>query len=164
MITIRHSVDIFGFSDYTVDILGNIYKKKDGSLVKQYIGFGSYLWVNLKKDKRYYTKAVAPLVLLSFIGEKPLNTECCHGRLGRCCNFLSNLSWKSHKENCSEDIIRDGTILRGKKNKKSKLTEEKVLQIRNLKENKSYLELSKMFGVSKTHIRNIVKRNYWNYI
>jgi len=164
MIQLRNTI-LIGYPDYIVDVSGRIFRREERSKeIKQYVGFGGYLWVNLKKDGKYCTKAVAPLVLASFNGLKPEGTECCHGELGKRCNFLSNLSWKTHRKNCSEDIIRDGTILRGEKNKRSKLTKDKVSKIRELAKNKSYTQLSILFGVHRLHIRNIIKRKYWNYV
>ena len=55
---------------------------------------------------------------------------------------------------------------KGEENNKTKLNEEKVLKIRELYEqgNITQLELSNMYGVTKTAIHFIIKRKNWKHI
>lgn len=54
---------------------------------------------------------------------------------------------------------------RGESSKKAKLTNEKVLELRRLREEGySYPKLSRMFGIAESTVVYVVKRRTWNHI
>lgn len=81
-------------------------------------------------------------------------------------NTISNLEWVTHQGN-SRHAYDNGLMVKaphkpGESNGMSKLKESDVLYIRS--SNLSRLELSQMFGVSKTLIGYIINRKSWRHI
>lgn len=83
-----------------------------------------------------------------------------------CCN-PAHLYLGTHKDN-RRDAFKDGTARipdnRGSNCGTSKLTEDEVLQIRELGKYYDQPSLSSMFGVCRQHIGQILLRNVWRHI
>jgi len=64
------------------------------------------------------------------------------------------------------DMVRKGRSAKGILNGNRKLTEQEVLEIRNLyaTTNITYAELARRYNVDKTNIPSIVKRETWKHI
>jgi len=107
---------------------------------------------------------VHALVLMAFVGPRPPGHVGAHENGKRDQNRLSNLFWKTHKEN-SADMERHGTRARGEINKRSKLTTEQVLAIRaEGGERGNLTRLGKKYGVTPTTISNVQKRVGWKHV
>lgn len=151
--------------DRTV-ILGNtrkgVERKLKGKIIKQHKDRRGTWYVNLNN---YGLKrgVVHCLVARAFLGPTPEGLEICHGDKGRDCHAVSNLSFKTHRENMNEDRERDGTLCRGEEHPAAKLTEEAVLLIRK-QGSEHRQELSKFYGVSVATIYDIVKKRSWAHI
>lgn len=64
-----------------------------------------------------------------------------------------------------DDMITKERSLKGIKNKKSKLTEEKVNEIRKLYDKQlSFIDISKLYSISYNTVRDIVFRRTWKHI
>lgn len=76
------------------------------------------------------------------------------------------MRWGSPKDN-RKDMERDDTVLRGERNHEAKLTADEVLEIRRLWSQNNpptQRELSIRFGVSKSHISNVITRRVWGHL
>jgi hypothetical protein len=81
-------------------------------------------------------------------------------------NHISNLEWctASHNQKHAIEIGLRNDM--GEKNKNSKLTEQQVLEIRELYSSGNYYqtELSRKFNVSQRLICKIINRKTWTHI
>jgi NUMOD4 motif/HNH endonuclease len=90
-----------------VDSLG---RKWSRQLLRLGIAGRGYAKVDLRKQGKYAAVYVHTAVLTAFIGPKPPGHECAHKDGGLRNNRLSNLAWKTHREN-EADKVRHGTKL-----------------------------------------------------
>lgn len=109
-------------------------------------------------------KRVHILVLEVFVGPCPKGMTCAHDNGVRTDNRLSNLSWKTQKENVA-DKQRHGTAQVGDKHPKSILTEKIVLHMRSLRRiGWSIADIATYFGVKQvTATAAIIGRN-WKHL
>ncbi len=126
---------------------------------------GEYRSIALCKNGQRYDKTVHTIVLTVFIGPCPKGLECCHKDGNSRNNKLENLRWDTKSSN-QQDRIRHGTDAFGEKNPRAKLTEADVRLIRRLynEGEDSATQLAVEFGVTNSHIHNIVNRNIWKHI
>lgn len=170
------------FSGYFVDSDGNVYsnvkkhnqqKSDKKRLLKSWNAFG-YRAIYIFRNKKCYKKFVHSLVLETFVGERPKGQQCRHLNGKRDDNRLENLKWGTRQENQADRILH-GTDHRGEKHKLSKLTDDKVRQIRMLaeKSNKfvrkcdrggSYKEIAKKFKISAGTVGSIVRGETWKHV
>ena len=78
-----------------------------------------------------------------------------------CCNPW-HFNWITQKQNLGKDKGRDGTLLIGEKNPRSKLLEEEVIEIFHSK--KPYKEIAEEFNISESNIRDIKTRRSWKHL
>lgn len=101
------------------------------------------------------------MVALAFIGIPPEGHECAHLDGNRLNPSLSNLRWKTRKDNESDKWIH-GTSMEGEKACGAKLNRGSVLYIDWLVYN-GYgdLELGEMFSVNRNTIKHARRRRTW---
>jgi hypothetical protein len=123
-----------------------------------------YYRVNLCEDGKRYLVWIHRLVLLAFVGPCPLGMEACHNDGVQANNYLDNLRWDTRRSNL-EDRHKHGTAPIGEINGNSKLTQEQVIQIRELY-SKGYYQanIGKLFSVSHTQVSRIINRKTWAHI
>ena len=121
--------------------------------------------VGLRKDGKTHARLIHRLVLESFVGPCPKGEEGCHEDGNPSNNHYSNLRWDTHDSN-QKDMIRHGTTTSGEKQPGSKLTVDKVREIRLLFSTGKYTKqfLGKRFGVSEATIRYAVRRVCWGHV
>lgn len=129
-------------------------------------GRGNYWCVELCKDGRVRKHKVHRLILETFVGPRQHKQETRHldGVVSN--NWLSNLKYGTKSEN-TYDSVRHGTHIdiRGSKHHLAKLTEERVLQIRQLlKDGQSGVMVAKQFCISTTSVSDIKLRKIWTHI
>lgn len=129
---------------------------------------GGYLRVSLCKNNKVVQRKIHHLVLESFVGPRPEGMEACHNNGVNTDNNVNNLRWDTPLNN-KRDRIKHGTYSNGSKNNLSKLTEEDVIKIRELSENrkKSGLMLKDiytMFGIARPTLSGILSRRTWKHI
>ncbi len=150
-----------------------------------------YLWITLAHDGRYRTVPVHHLVLRAFVGTRPKGHQTRHLNGVRTDNRLANLRWGTPRENCA-DRERHGTVARGARNgaytkprsravgsrsgrrkyperyprgervNTAKLTVAQVRKIRAI--GGKVRDVAKMFGVSKSLVSLIRRRESWAHV
>jgi hypothetical protein len=129
-----------------------------GRVLKGFKDGGGYLCVTLSAQTRGEVHAykVATLVLNTFVGPPPTpKHEGAHDNGVREDNRLSNLFWKTSKEN-KADKIRHGT-------NGISLNSEKVFDIRRRrKSGETYQSIADALAVSKSAVAHVVKGRCWS--
>jgi hypothetical protein len=99
----------------------------------------------------------------------------CHGPCNnKFCINHKHLSWQTNSEN-QLDRYRDGNMFSnydpdkgydnyGENNGQSKLTEQKVLEIKELSKSISRKELAIMFNISYSHLNSLIRGAKWSYL
>ena len=160
--------EMYGHPSYMINKLGEVYGKRFKKILRQNTIRG-YKYVHIFSGGKCVSVRVHRAVLLTFIGPpKNGETDACHLDGNRTNNNLSNLAWKSSKENAN-DKKKHGTIARGSKVAHSKLTEEQVLFIKDnfwqkSKCNTNAKELAARFSVESTTIFSIIRGTTWSHV
>lgn len=129
-----------------------------------YFSSEGYPSCSLKKNGKYYSKTIHPLVLEAFKGPRPPKYDACHIDGSRTNNHISNLKWATRKENVN-DMVKHKSLVHGEKHPNSKLTNAQVLEARKLyKSGISGGKLMKKYGVSKTAMYYALNKTQWKYI
>jgi hypothetical protein len=82
-----------------------------GRILKPWTNKDGYLFVNLYYEVgKYKSRPIHSLVVEAFIGPRPEGFDVCHGENGKLDNSVPNLSYGSHRQNCSFDLNRDHTF------------------------------------------------------
>lgn len=104
-----------------------------------------YLAVNLSRDASRRTFTVHSLVAAAFIGPRPFGMEVAHGDGNPTNAMLSNLRYATPSENVRDKEIH-GTILKGERAPRAKLTNAEV---RSLRSDKRLLrEIAADYGIA----------------
>ena len=112
--------DVVGYEGlYRVSNLGRIYSIRTDTIKKPQIGGKNDRYqINLHKDGKRKTYQIAPLVLSSFVSERPKGLIGCHNDGNGFNNHVSNLRWDTYESN-SLDTVRHGSHDNGNTNKDS---------------------------------------------
>lgn len=158
--------DVMGYEGlYRISSKGRIF-----SITKQIIKSlqinkkDGYTRVTLSKNSKHRSYPVHRLVAQAFL-ENPENKPTVNHIDGnKNNNFLENLEWATHREQVLH-AIETGLLVpkRGENHHNSKLNNNSVKEIKDLLENtnKTQVEISNQFGVSKSQITNIKQRKSW---
>ena len=119
-----------------------------------------YIYYMLWYRHRYRRAFGHVLVLEAFIGTRPQGCFGCHKDGIPSNNAVENLYWGTQKENMA-DAARHGTLRRGEKIPWSKLLENDVCIIRDLKGKVPQAELAARFGVGQSQISRIQNHREW---
>lgn len=139
---------------------GTFLMKFNGKILQQNSpNRAGHLSVCLSKNNKQHLRWVHRLVLESFVGIAPKNMQCRHLDGVPTNNMLSNLRWGTHLEDRA-DMLCHGTRQTGEKHHAAKLTIKDILYIRGSKKR----GLAKEFGVSRTTVSRIKKRQAWMYL
>jgi len=122
-----------------------------------------YLLVRLE-NRKY---RVHRLVALAFLPTDPTRPHVNHKDGVKTNNHVKNLEWVSHTENVRHAVSMGLTpaVRRGEEANLAKLTSGQVARIRSLRASGRKLRsLAKEFGVSKSLIWAISKREIWTHV
>lgn len=120
-----------------------------------------YFKVTVRLNGKSCSKKIGQLVALAFIGPLPQGLVLRHLNDDGFDDRLENLAYGTQLENV-RDSIRNGTIARGEKRGRAKLTVATVREIRKSLE--SSRVLGKRYGVDNKTINGIVNRKTWRHV
>lgn len=151
------------YSNFTIDENGNICNRKTGHVYKKSINKKGYYVITLPMGKRGKVKGIRIHKALAetFIPNPHNYPIVLHKDENKLNCSLDNLEWGDYKKNSNDhwrcEISREGPYVNNRK-----LTRADADVIRELKSRYSYQELSNMYNVSKTTIKNVVKNRLYN--
>ena len=158
-----------GLESYEVSSLGRIRYAKT-QRIRKLFSYRGYQIINITGQNFF----VHRLVALAFIGE-PIDETINHKNFNRSDNRPENLEYLSRLDNIkySRNLGRYPAITnpsgfngyacrKGVNHSRAKLDDGDVLAIRNSDE--QTVILAARYGVTKTHIRNILKRRAWPHL
>ena len=130
-----------------------------GRVVKRVRINTGYEMYTLYKDGKAHNELVHRLSAKHFIPNPDSKPFVNHIDGNKSNNNIENLEWVTRQENV-EHAVRTGLLnTKGENHPLSKLTDQEVLEIRDLYKNKIYnqRELSEIYGVYHQHISSIVR-------
>ncbi len=142
-------------------VIGKNWQKMKASPNKR-----GYLLVCLAVNGRKKYFQVHRLVLLAFVGPCPEGMQACHDPDRNKTNCaLCNLRWGTPESNYA-DRDRHGTTARGERIGSAKLTEDEVVEIRNLHFScgVSMRKLARKFKVAHSTIQGVISNKTWKII
>jgi len=151
---------------YEVDKDGRVRNRATKKELQRFENVNGYIVVALWVDDRAIHRRVHRLVMEAWVGPPPFDkAEVNHIDGNKKNNRLSNLEYVTKLEN-REHAIREGLIKRGEEASGRKLTEEKVIEIRELHFDGgiSLRDLALMFDVSQEAIVKIIKDRNWRHV
>lgn len=150
---------------YEVSDSGKIKSKRSGKEMKGTPNKEGHLFVCLTKNGIRKVLGIHTIVLTAFRGPKPKNMESRHfPDRNPSNNCLKNLSWASHLQNM-KDKKYHGTEKLGERRPNSKATNDKVRQIRYLREKGvAYKEIMSIVRLPYTTIHDIASYRTWTHI
>ena len=158
------------FPDYEVSPSGQFRRKNGGQgaaigkIIKWHTCTSSrYPTIRFCVNGKQFTRTVHSVVAKTFFGEKPEGMQIRHLDGNKTNNNVYNLCYGTAKEN-GQDKVRHGNSAKGEKNKKSKLNNDQVLEIRRLQGIKKSAEVAKDFNISVCNIYRIWNQKYWKHI
>ena len=159
------------YPQYFVTEHGDVFSNKSGGIKKMkpqnhkdgYLMIG--VWNNNQRKGIYVHRLVAQI----FIPNPDSKPEVNHKNGIKNDNRVENLEWVTNKENVDHAILNGLNNCIGEKHGMAKLTEEKVLQIRQLYSQRKYnktnqTKLAEMYGMTQTQISYIINKKTWKHI
>lgn len=148
----------YSIEDYIITKQGDVINKHNNRVVKPQKNGKGYLRVCIGKKLMFVHRLVAQ----KYIPNPENKLQVNHKDGNKLNNCVDNLEWVTDCEN-RKHAIKNGLHFCGDKCSYAKLTSEDVLFIRN---NNSYsiTELSKMFNVARSTIRNAKTGKSWKQL
>ncbi len=141
---------------------GKVWKKMKPSKRKN-CSFG-YSYVSLCRKDKTVLRMIHQLVMLAFVGERPLGQVIRHLDGNGDNNRLENLRYGTRAEN-EADKVRHGRSNRGERNGQAKLTESQVREIRLLRETgMTHQRIADQFGMERKTIGDAINRVNWAHV
>jgi hypothetical protein len=142
----------------------NSIRKHNGKILKPRSDSNGYYRVALYKNNNVAYFSIHRLVLLAFYGSSDL--QCNHKNGIKTDNRLNNLEYCTGSYNCKHSYEIGLANNQGENHPYSKFTNNIIIEIR-----KKYIpykyplrKIAKEYNVTKTTIRDIVKRKTWQHI
>ncbi len=152
------------FYNYEVNINGEIRSTKTGKLLKPQRSWNGYrrvtLWVGYNRKGFMVHRIVAE----AFLSNPEKLKEVNHKDFDKTNNSVDNLEWCSKQQNM--DHAKNGKVLvsfKGEENNTSKLTNEEVEKIRQIKDRK-LKSIAEEFNVCVRTIVRIRQKESWKHV
>jgi len=166
--------DVVGYKGlYQVSSLGRVKRigrgkgAQAGRILRPMRDGAGYFQVVLYRGGKRTAKMVHRLVLEAHVGPAPEGCEVNHRNGAKTDNCVENLEWVTRSENMRHayDVLGFESAC-GEAHGSAKNTREDVLEIRRLAATGelTQAELGKMFGVDRTTISLIVRRETWQHL
>ena len=133
-------------------------KLKKGRILKQSNHSAGYKCLMLGANSFHLSHY---LILLTFVGRRPVGYEVSHEDDNRANNRLDNLSYATPADN-TRNKVKNGRQARGERAGGAKLKKRQVITI--LTSNKSNAELARRYNVHAGHISSIRRRVTWAWV
>ena len=148
---------------YCVSERGEFWSRKRKRYLVQHLNKG-YLRIALTHKNKRRTFSSHKLVAEAFLGKKPEGCIINHKDFNKQNNNVSNLEYITQKENIRH-AVRGGVHITGSRVAHSKLTDEKVLVIKELiAKGIPNTVIGKRFGVTKSAISDIKRGWTWKHL
>jgi len=159
-------------TDYYITETGEVWSRKWNKLKQlksRKDNSHGYLMVWLQIDGKNTGKLIHRLVGEIFLPNPENKPQINHIDGNKLNNHISNLEWctSSHNNKHAYQIgLKKPTDAKGQKNGNSKVTEQQIVQIRQLytTKNNTNKEMGEKFGVSPYHISRIINKKLWKHI
>jgi len=123
-----------------------------------------YQEVTLCDGHRHTSHRVHVLVLEAFRERRPSNKVARHLNGNRINNHLTNLVWGTHDDN-ERDKLKHGTLYRGSRHPRAKITESDVLKMKALRTQGMLLkDIGARFDVSPDCVSSIMHGRTWQHV
>lgn len=168
---------IEAYDGYYVSNRGYIVSnKREPIILKQFVTNRGYATVNLHKEGKAKRFTIHRLVAFAFLKDSYFEDAVInHIDENQLNNNVENLEWVTQKENLNkaqdnrqvqENGRTWGGVSYGENNGMSKVTEQDVLEIRELYNTGLYThqEIADMYGLSKTNAGDIIRRKIWKTV
>lgn len=153
-----------GFPNYEASNHARVRNKRTLGIIKPNNSPNGYLYVSVRIGAKRIRKPVHQFVCLAFHGERPSPTyEVAHNDGSKNNNMPSNLRWATRSDNFADEILH-GTKRRGSVFGWSKLTENDVLEIRELLPRMTLKAIADRYGVCFQTISDIKRRRNWGWL
>lgn len=151
---------------YSIDQTGRVYSHISNRYLNPAIDRDGYCIVSIAYLPGKIKKCKVHRLVAEYFIANPNNFICVnHLNNIRSDNRVENLEWITALGNVKYRTEQNRTARQvGTKNGNVILTESQVLEIRNLHPSKTYIELSKKYGVSRSQIMRIVKQQRWKHL
>lgn len=145
--------------NYKVYPDGRVYSYHTNKFLKQSKNNSGYLYVNLWDNGSVKSFKVHRLVAITYIDNPENKSDVNHKNGDKQDNRVCNLEWNTRKENMNHSFH----VL--KRQTKTKLTKDQVIEIRKLaEEGYTQREIARKFDVCASGVCNIINRKTWQYI
>jgi hypothetical protein len=150
---------------YCVERGGKIFSHTSKDYLKPWLNDSGYYKVNLFKDRSAKFVFVHRIIAQTFIENPESKPEINHINGVKIDNRVENLEWVTRLENAQHCATILKKYRTGSTNPNSTLSDNDVVQIRNLiKDGEYQYKIAEMFNVSKTTINKIHRGVIWKHV
>lgn len=155
------------YPNYLVSNLGKV-RRIGGKQLKDKPDRFGYPAVWLYNGSRESGRRIktAWLVLMAFVGPRPVGLECCHKDRNRLNSNVDNLRWDTHSSNVL-DAVGHGTHVdtSGAFNGRSKVELWDVIDMWDrYNRGESINDIAELYGLHKEYVRLVFKKKFWRHI